>query len=92
MPWERLGGSGVGLAEVVEDVGEVGEVDGGGAIEVAVGPEGGGGAEVVEDGGEVGEVDVAVVVGVADEAEVEVDEAGVAGGVEGVMDRRRGGE
>ena len=61
-------GLGVGLAEVVEDVGEVGEVDGGGVVEVAGGPVWGRiGLEVVEDGGEVGEVDVAVEIGVAGE-------------------------
>ena len=41
---------------------------------------------VVEDGREVGEVDRAIVVGIAEEADVEVDKCGVAGGVEGVND------
>ena len=83
----RPGGGGRGhgwresLAEVVEDGGEVGEVDGGCAVEVSVGPVGGGLAEVVEDGGEVGEVDLVVVVGVAGGADV--GEGDVAGGVEG---------
>ena len=57
------------MAEVVEDVGEVGEVDGGLGVEVSVGPGGGGFVEVVEDDGEVGEVDAAVEVGVAGEVE-----------------------
>ena len=72
---------GESLAEVVEDGGEVGEVDGGCAVEVSVGPVGGGLAEVVEDDGEVGEIDFVVVVGVAGGADV--DEGDVAGGVEG---------
>jgi len=68
---------GVGLAEVVEDVGEVGEADGS-AAEAAVGP-GGLLAEVVEDGGEVGEIDVAVEVGVAEEFFGDEDGVGVGG-------------
>src|SRR5271170_2966652 len=60
-------GVGDGLAEVVEDVGEVGEVDGRSAVEVAAGPLARGLTEVVEDGGEVREVDAAVDVGVAEE-------------------------
>src|SRR5690349_1116045 len=56
---------GVGSTEVVEDVGEVGEVDGWGMVEVAGGPGGSCGAEILEDGVEVGGVDMAVDVGVA---------------------------
>jgi len=41
------GGVGVGLTEVVEGVGEVGEVDGGCAVEVGAGPGAGVLAEVV---------------------------------------------
>jgi len=58
---------GVGLAEIVEDVGEVGEVDGGLSVKVSGGPCGGGLAEVVEDDGEVGEADGAVDVGITEE-------------------------
>jgi len=54
------GGGREGLAEIIENVGEVGEVDRGRAVEVAGGPGKCGQAKVVEDGGEVGEVDVAV--------------------------------
>ena len=64
------------MAEVIE---EVGEVDGGLVVEVAVGPVRGGGAEVVEDGGKVGEVDFAVEVGVAEEFRGEEEGAGADG-------------
>jgi hypothetical protein len=59
------------LAEVVEDVGEVGEVDGGLVVEVAGGPGGGLGAEVLEDGLEVSGVDDAIGVGVAEESRID---------------------
>jgi hypothetical protein len=61
------GGVWEGLAEVIEDVGEVGEIDGGGIIEVAGCPGAGLLAEVVEDDGEVGESDLAIDVGVTRE-------------------------
>jgi len=71
------GGDGEGLAEVIEDVGEVGEVDGGLAVEVSGGPGGDGLAEVVEDSGEVGEVNGTVGVGVAEEFGGEEEGIGV---------------
>ena len=58
---------GLTKAEVVEDIAEVGEVDGLSAVEVAGGPGEGLLAKVVENGGEIGEVDGAVGVGVAEE-------------------------
>jgi hypothetical protein len=66
-------------SKVVEDVVEVGEVDGGGVVEVAGGPGEGGGAEVAEDGVEVVEVDGAVEVGVAGEGGGDEDGVGVDG-------------
>jgi hypothetical protein len=88
------------LAEVVEDVVEIGEIDGGGAVEVAGGPGGGGGAEVGEDEVEIVEVNGAGEVGVseefgADEEGVGVDgkaaEGGEGGGKRGVVDEGEGG-
>jgi len=60
-------GDGSGLTEIIEDISEIGEIDVGCAVHVAVGPVGGGFAEVVKDNGEVGEVDAAVDVGVSEE-------------------------
>ena len=68
-----------GDAEVVEDVVEIVEVDGGLAVEVSGAPEGGGGAEVVEDGVEVVEVDFAVEVGVSEVGVFEEDIGGADG-------------
>ena len=56
------------------------------AIKVAMAPRAVAGAQIVQDGVQVGEVDLAIIVGVADEAAVNVDEAGVLGGVESVQD------
>src|SRR5271169_308688 len=72
-------GVGVGLAEVVEDVGEVGETDAGGTVEVAAGPGEGVLAEVVENGGEVGEGDVAIGVGITQEFGRNKERVGVDG-------------
>ena len=72
-------GVGVGLAEVVEDVGGVGKVDGGLIVEVAGGPIGVCLAEVIENGGEVGEVDGSVGVGVAEEFRGDEDAVGING-------------
>ena len=63
----RVEGAGVSGTEVVEHVGEIGQVNCGGTVEVAVGPVRRSGTEVVENRGEVAEVNAAIDVGIAEQ-------------------------